>query len=124
MFKAFARALRLATEIDPRRAGAIPSSKGILEQAGCEVLFIDAHAEDLTLEQTTQKLQNFGPAFIGYTITTYLFFQTLDWIKAIKEIVDVPTIVGGVHLSIYPRETLTHSAIDYADVISCSDCGL
>ena len=33
-FKAFARALRLATEIDPRRAGAVPSSKGVLEQAG------------------------------------------------------------------------------------------
>jgi imidazoleglycerol-phosphate dehydratase len=33
-FKAFARALRLAVEIDPRRAGAIPSSKGVLEQAG------------------------------------------------------------------------------------------
>ena len=33
-FKAFARALRMATEIDPRRAGKIPSSKGVLEQAG------------------------------------------------------------------------------------------
>jgi imidazoleglycerol-phosphate dehydratase len=33
-FKAFARALRLATEIDPRRSGAIPSSKGVLERAG------------------------------------------------------------------------------------------
>ncbi len=33
-FKAFARALRLAVELDPRRAGAIPSSKGVLEQAG------------------------------------------------------------------------------------------
>ncbi|MFL0783590.1 MAG: imidazoleglycerol-phosphate dehydratase HisB [Prochlorococcus sp.] len=33
-FKAFARALRMATELDPRRAGAVPSSKGVLEQAG------------------------------------------------------------------------------------------
>tara|TARA_Y100001968_G_scaffold105512_1_gene95420 strand:- start:5806 stop:6420 length:615 start_codon:yes stop_codon:yes gene_type:complete len=33
-FKAFARALRIATEIDPRRKGSIPSSKGVLEQAG------------------------------------------------------------------------------------------
>ncbi|MGD1919833.1 MAG: imidazoleglycerol-phosphate dehydratase HisB [Pleurocapsa sp.] len=29
-FKAFARAVRMATEIDARRAGAIPSSKGVL----------------------------------------------------------------------------------------------
>ena len=87
---------------------------GILEHAGCEVLFIDAHAEGLSIEETTARLQAFDPAFIGYTITTYLFFQTLDWIKAIKNIVPVPTIVGGVHLSIYPTETLHHAAIDYA----------
>ena len=31
LFKAFARALRLATEPDPRRAGAIPSTKGTLQ---------------------------------------------------------------------------------------------
>lgn len=29
-FKAFARSLRMAVDIDPRRAGAIPSSKGVL----------------------------------------------------------------------------------------------
>ncbi len=33
-FKAFARALRMATELDPRRSDCIPSSKGVLEQAG------------------------------------------------------------------------------------------
>ena len=35
-FKAFTRALRMATEIDPRRAGQVPSSKGVLEQAGSQ----------------------------------------------------------------------------------------
>ncbi|MEO1590113.1 MAG: imidazoleglycerol-phosphate dehydratase HisB [Cyanobacteria bacterium J06632_22] len=30
-FKAFARSMRMATEIDPRRAHAIPSSKGVLQ---------------------------------------------------------------------------------------------
>tara|TARA_Y100001968_G_C19387116_1_gene733473 strand:+ start:319 stop:927 length:609 start_codon:yes stop_codon:yes gene_type:complete len=33
-FKSFSRALRMATECDSRRAGTIPSSKGVLEQAG------------------------------------------------------------------------------------------
>ncbi len=33
-FKAFARALRQAVAIDPRRDGAVPSSKGVLERAG------------------------------------------------------------------------------------------
>ncbi len=33
-FKAFSRALRMSVEKDPRRKGQIPSSKGVLEQAG------------------------------------------------------------------------------------------
>ncbi len=33
-FKAFARALRQAVEMDPRRPGEVPSSKGMLERAG------------------------------------------------------------------------------------------
>jgi len=87
---------------------------GILEAAGCEVLFIDAHAEELSLDETVARLSAFGPDYVGYTITTYLFFQTMDWIRAIRERVNVPTIVGGVHLSIYPRETLGYDCIDYA----------
>jgi radical SAM superfamily enzyme YgiQ (UPF0313 family) len=87
---------------------------GILEAAGCEVLFLDAHAEDLSLDQTVTRLRDFGPDFVGYTLTTYLFFQSMDWIKAIREQVEVPVIVGGVHLSIYPRETLRYASIDYA----------
>jgi radical SAM superfamily enzyme YgiQ (UPF0313 family) len=96
---------------------------GILEKAGCEVLFVDAHAEKLDLDQTVARLEAFGPSYIGYTITTYLFFQTLDWIRALKERVNVPTIVGGVHLSIYPAETLTHQSITYA-VTGEAECSL
>jgi anaerobic magnesium-protoporphyrin IX monomethyl ester cyclase len=87
---------------------------GILEGAGCEVLFIDAHAEGLDIDQTVARLQAFGPDYVGYTLTTYLFFQTMDWVAAIRRAVDVPVIVGGVHLSIYPRETLAYPDLDYA----------
>jgi anaerobic magnesium-protoporphyrin IX monomethyl ester cyclase len=87
---------------------------GILRNAGCDVIFVDAHAEGLTLEETVARLQRFGPDFVGYTLTTYLFFQSLDWIKAIRALVDVPVIVGGVHLSIYAKETLAYPSLDYA----------
>lgn len=87
---------------------------GILQNAGAEVLFIDAHAENIGLTETVERLQEFGPDYIGYTLTTYLFFQSMDWIKAIKEHVDVPVLVGGVHLSIYARETLAYPEVDYA----------
>ncbi len=86
----------------------------VARAAGCEVLLVDAHAEGLSVQQTVARLQDFGPDFIGYTVTTYLFFQNLEWIRAIKRALPVPVIVGGVHLSIYPRETLIWPEIDYA----------
>ncbi len=35
-FKAFAKALRMAIEFDPKRDGSVPSSKGVIEQAGAK----------------------------------------------------------------------------------------
>ncbi len=87
---------------------------GCLEQHGVEVQFIDVNAENLTFEETTDRLQEFGPDYIGYTITTYLFYQTLSWVRGIKEVIDVPTIVGGVHMGMYPLESMTHTCLDYA----------
>ncbi|MDP6931410.1 MAG: radical SAM protein [Myxococcota bacterium] len=86
---------------------------GVLEKAGCTVLVLDAHAEELSLEQTVDRLNQFAPTYIGYTLTTYLFFQSMDWIREIRAQLDVPVIVGGVHMSIYGRETLAYPYVDY-----------
>ena len=86
---------------------------GCLEQHGVEVQLIDVNAENLTLEETVERLQRFGPDYVGYTITTYLFYQTLSWVKAIREQLDIPTIVGGVHMGMYPLESMSHTCLDY-----------
>ncbi len=85
---------------------------GILEDAGPTEDYIARQGSGL--DDTVARLQKFGPDYVAYTLTTYLFFQSMDWIKAIKQKVDVPVIAGGVHMSIYPRETLTYPEIDYA----------
>lgn len=86
----------------------------IAERAGHKVIIIDAVAENLSLNDIVQKIEQFSPDMLGFTITTYGLHQTLDWIKKIKEKVCLPVMVGGWHLSIYPRETMRHEAIDYA----------
>jgi len=98
--------------------GAIPPLSlayvaAILEKIGCEVKLIDASALDLTKEQVAGQLRDFNPDFIGFTSSTLDFHNTLNWINYLKERLKVPTIIGGVHLSVYPRETLTHQSIDY-----------
>jgi anaerobic magnesium-protoporphyrin IX monomethyl ester cyclase len=86
---------------------------GCLEQHGVEVQVIDIMAEGLSLDETVDRLQRFGPDYVGYTVTTYLFHQTMSWVKAIKKKVDVPVIAGGVHMGMYPLQTMVHDELDY-----------
>jgi len=86
----------------------------ILQQNNVEVQFLDANALDLSLEQAISRVRNFGPDLVAYTITTPLFYQTLQWIRAIRQSTGIPTLVGGAHMSIFPDETMLHPEIDMA----------
>ncbi|MBZ0273496.1 B12-binding domain-containing radical SAM protein [bacterium] len=86
---------------------------GVAEQAGYKIQFIDAHALRLTKDQTIERIRAFDPDLVSYTVTTYLFHQSLEWIRDMKAATGIPTLVGGVHMGIYPKESLTHDCIDY-----------
>ncbi|MFH0870490.1 MAG: radical SAM protein [archaeon] len=88
---------------------------------GHEISFIDANAEGLTKEETLERLKRIKPDAILFTITTYIFHQTLAWIKYFKHNLDAITIVGGVHTRAYPRETLSHKDIDFIIIGDCEN---
>ncbi|MDP8257675.1 MAG: radical SAM protein [Candidatus Alcyoniella australis] len=85
---------------------------GVFQNIGVKVQFIDANAMQLSLSETIDKVRGFGPQLICFTITTYLFYQTLEWVRSIREATGVSTLLGGVHMGIYPSETMTHGEID------------
>jgi anaerobic magnesium-protoporphyrin IX monomethyl ester cyclase len=102
-----------------RHVGIIPPLSlayvaAIAEKAGHRVQIIDSVAERLSLEDTIERINGYSPDILGFTLSTYGFHQTLIWIKAIKEKLGIPVMVGGWHLSLYPQETLYHPSIDYA----------
>ncbi len=84
-----------------------------LEKAGIEVKIIDAFAERLSVEETARRAREFNPLAVGYNLITENFLDTLGGIRGVKELTGIPTIAGGLHMSLYPAETLTHPAIDY-----------
>ncbi len=84
-----------------------------LEREGIEVKIIDAFAERLTVEETARQAREFDPVAIGYNLITENFLDTLAGIRGVKELTGIPVIVGGLHMSLYPAETMTHPAIDY-----------
>ncbi len=85
---------------------------GVLEACNVQVQFIDANAHCYDKRATLDKLQQFRPHMVGYTLTTYLFHQNLEWIRDIREALQVPSLVGGVHLGLFPHESFSHDCLD------------
>jgi radical SAM superfamily enzyme YgiQ (UPF0313 family) len=86
----------------------------VAEKEGCDVKFIDANALGLSLAETIRRAEAFAPDLLAFTVTTYLFHQTLAWVRALRRKIGAPTLLGGVHLGLFPAETMTHDCVDFA----------
>ncbi len=86
---------------------------GYLVRAGYQVKIIDAFAEGLNIGETAERVRKFDPFAVCYSLCTQNFLNSLSWINGIKEATGVTSIVGGLQMSVYPREVLFHSSIDY-----------
>ncbi len=84
-----------------------------LEKLGCEVGIVDASALGLSIRQAAERVREFDPDALCYNLYTQNFLSSLGWIEGIKEATGLPVIVGGLQMSIYPEEVLSHGAIDY-----------
>lgn len=85
----------------------------ILERAGHTVMLLDARALNLTKQKALEKLRAFGPDMLGFRAETYHFHDALEWMSFLKEHLRIPVVTGGINMSLYPRETMSHPEIDY-----------
>lgn len=86
----------------------------IAEKAGHEVEVIDARTLRLSPAQVAAHLKKIRPDLVGFMMTTYMYRETLDWIRHIKsELPMVKVIVGGYNLRIYPEESVMPEEIDF-----------
>lgn len=88
----------------------------ILEKHGHKVLLLDARVLNLTKEEALGKLRNFNPDILGFRAETYHFHDALEWVRYLKLKLDIPVIAGGINLTFYPKEALSHKEIDYGIV--------
>ncbi len=88
----------------------------IAEQAGHQVQLVDARTLRLSMEATLEKVRDFQPDIMGFMMTTYMFQDTLLWIKFLKQHLNIPVLIGGYNLRVYPRESLSHPEIDFGVV--------
>ena len=59
-------------------------------------------------------IEQFAPALIGLSATTPNYYAAISFTRQIKRrFPDIPTVLGGYHPSILPRETLHEGCVDY-----------
>jgi len=88
----------------------------IAEKAGHTASIIDARTLGLSKEETLERLREFNPDILGFMMTTYMFRETLEWISYLKKHLQVPVVIGGYNLRVYPRESLSPPEIDFGVV--------
>ncbi len=85
----------------------------VLEKAGHEVMIIDANALRLSKKKTLEILKEFSPKIIGFRADTYWFHRVVEWANYVKSAMDVKVIVGGINVTLYPKESLSYPCFDY-----------
>lgn len=93
----------------------------IAREAGHEVTIIDARTLNLSMEETLKRVKAFAPDIMGFMMTTYMFKDTLEWIRFLRARLDIPVLVGGYNLRIYPKESISHPEIDFGVVEQAYD---
>lgn len=88
----------------------------IAERAGHECVIIDARTFQLNPVETVEILKAFKPDIVGFRVVTYMYPETRQWIKHIKNELGVLTIIGGYNMRIYPNESVQPSEIDFGCV--------
>jgi len=85
----------------------------LLEKLSYNVHVIDIFAWKYSLDEAVRAIKRHNPDVLCYNLITENCLNTINWITKIKEAIPVPTIVGGLHMALYPEESLTHKAIDF-----------
>jgi len=83
-----------------------------LEKAQHEVNIIDAIALGLSKQQLHQRIKEFNPKIVGITAMTPTFRGAQEAGLIAKE-EDAITVIGGVHMSLFPKETLSYDYFDF-----------
>lgn len=96
----------------------ILSLASMIRKYGYPVKVVDAHADGLNIEQIKQIIKDYQPDVVGVTAMTVMISAAAEIANAVKEVdSNIVTILGGVHVTAEPIETLRrYSQFDYAVV--------
>jgi radical SAM superfamily enzyme YgiQ (UPF0313 family) len=104
-------------EIDTEQAWGVASLgpafiAPFLRREGHEVAMIRVGA-DAPLPGVVQRVVDAAPSLIGLSLTTRQWLRAREVVRAVREVLDVPVIAGGLHPTFAPEEVLATPGFDY-----------
>ena len=85
-----------------------------LEKYGYSVGIIDMQAGNLTPEEYRILIMSMKPEYVGVSAMTPNVLGALNILKITKEVnIGIKTVIGGVQMSVYPKETMSYNFVDY-----------
>ena len=89
----------------------------VLENEGHMVQVLDSQASNLTTQETQEEIRKAKPDVVGITAMTPTIKGAFEAARLSKEVYpDVPTVLGGVQLALYPEATVSNKYVDYGIV--------
>jgi anaerobic magnesium-protoporphyrin IX monomethyl ester cyclase len=107
----------LFLEIDTEQAWGVASLgpafiAPFLRREGHEVTMLRV-AADAPLDAVVRSVRDAGPAILGLSLTTRQWLRARAVVSAVRAVLDVPVIAGGLHPTFAPEEVLATPGFDY-----------
>ncbi|MHC4124383.1 MAG: B12-binding domain-containing radical SAM protein, partial [Planctomycetota bacterium] len=94
--------------------GLLYVATSIKENSSHSVKVLDASIDKMPIGKIKEQIKEYGPDVVGMTLTTFSLLECIDIAKVAREInKDVKVIVGGIHVYIFPHETINLGHFDY-----------
>jgi len=94
--------------------GLLYVATSIKENSNHKVEVLDASVDKLSLKQIGEEIKKFNPDIVGMTLSTFSLLECIRIARLAKEInPKTKVMVGGIHVYIFPRETIELGCFDY-----------
>ena len=85
-----------------------------------EVSVVDALAEELSYAQLTEHVGSEQPDLIGVSVMTFTLLDAIQTVETARRAApEAKIVLGGPHVHLYPRETVSLPGVDFALVGEC-----
>ncbi len=79
-----------------------------------QVAVIDTQVEELSYPRLKETMAAHEPDVVGITAMTFTLIDVIKTARLVKEIDrDIPVVLGGPHVHLYPEETIAIPEVDY-----------